>query len=180
MHSAVDALYSWRKDLASSTKDFSKYMAILANSEEQLSLSRALSQLSEIYEKIDQIYLEQSNSDYFVFSELVRDYVALFDNIREVFYQRVKTFTNWQKTEETLKTKKEAKAKLEATNKLDKIPTVAAEIRDVTRSLKKLFCQARNLFLKELNSFIARSKSGKGQRGFRTDFQDYKRGDQTF
>ncbi len=134
LHNATETMYSWRKDLAASTKDFSKQMAILANSEEQLALSRALSQLSEIYEKIDQIYLEQSNSDYFVLSELVKDYVCLFDNIREVFYQRVKTFNNWQKTEETLRARREAKAKLESSNKLDKIPTVAAEIRDV-RSL---------------------------------------------
>jgi sorting nexin-1/2 len=132
LHNATETMYSWRKDLASSTKDFSKHIAILANSEEQLALSRALSQLSEIYEKIDQIYLEQSNSDYFVLSELVKDYVSLFDNIREVFYQRIKTYNNWQKTEEALRAKREAKAKLEASNKQDKIPTVAAEIRDVT------------------------------------------------
>ena len=113
------------------TKDFSKGIAILANSEEQLSLSRSLSQLGEIYEKIDQIYLDQSNADYFVFGELVRDYVSLFDNIKELFYQRVKTYSNWQKVEENLKSKKESKVKLEQSNKLDKVPTVAAEIKEV-------------------------------------------------
>jgi sorting nexin-1/2 len=94
-------------------------------------LSRALSQLGEIYEKIDQIYLDQSNADYFVFGELVRDYVSLFDNIKELFYQRVKMYSNWQKIEENLKSKKDSKLKLEASNKLDKVPTVAAEIKEV-------------------------------------------------
>jgi hypothetical protein len=117
--------------LASATKDFSKSISILANSEEQLNLSRALSLLGDIYEKIDQIYVDQTNADYFNFCELIKDYVCLFDNIKEVLYQRVKTYSNWQKAEEALKAKREAKTKLEATNKQDKIPTVAAEIRDV-------------------------------------------------
>ncbi len=117
--------------MALSAKDFSKTTAILANSEEQINLSRALSQLGEIYEKVDQIYLDQANADYFIFSETVKDYVSLFDNIKEVFYQRVKSYSNWQRTEEALKSKRDAKQKLESQNKLDKVPTVAAEIRDV-------------------------------------------------
>ena len=125
--------------MSTSTKDFSKSTAILANSEEQISLSRALSQLGEIYEKIDQIYLDQSNADYFVFGELVRDYVSLFDNIKELFYQRVKMYSNWQKIEENLKSKKDSKVKLEASNKLDKVPTVAAEIKEVKKSLQKVW-----------------------------------------
>lgn len=119
------------QDLAISVKDFSKSIAILANSEEQLALSRALSQLGEVYEKIDAIYTDQSNSDYFNFGELVKDYVSLFDNVKEVFYQRIKTFGMWQKAEETLKAKKDAKAKFEAANKQDKIPAAAAEIKEV-------------------------------------------------
>jgi sorting nexin-1/2 len=117
--------------LATSAKDFSKTAAILANSEEQISLSRSLSQLGEIYEKVDQIYLDQSNADYFIFFELIKDYVSLFENIKEVFYQRIKSYSNWQRAEDSLKSKRESKIKLEASNKLDKIPTVAAEIRDV-------------------------------------------------
>lgn len=121
-------------------KDFSKSIAILANSEEQLALSRALSQLGEVYEKIDAIYTDQSNSDYFNFGELVKDYVSLFDNVKEVFYQRIKTFGMWQKAEETLKAKKDAKAKFEAANKQDKIPAAAAEIKEVIK-LKFINCQ---------------------------------------
>ena len=131
LHSTIEMLYGWRRDLTSSTKDFSKSIAILANSEEQMNLSRALSQLSEVYEKIEQIYLDQSNADYFILSELVKDYVCLFDNIKEIFYQRVKLYSNWQKTEETLKSKKDNKAKLESANKQDKIPSALAEIKDV-------------------------------------------------
>ena len=119
-------------DLTLTTKEFSKGTAILANSEEQLNLSRALSQLGEIYEKIDMIYAEQANSDYFMFGELIKDYIGLLDNIKEVFHARCKVYSNWKKTEELLKNKKDNKTKLEAANKLDKIPTAAAEIRDVS------------------------------------------------
>ena len=112
-------------------KDFSKSIAILSNSEEQLPLSRALSHLGEVYEKIDAIYMDEANSDYFNFGELVKDYVCLFDNVKEVFYQRIKTFGMWQKAEETLKSKKDAKAKLEAANKQDKLPAALAEIKEV-------------------------------------------------
>ena len=154
MHATIEMLCGWRRgffyfhihihilflvsntiffriDLTVTTKEFSKSSAILANSEEQLNLSRALSQLGEIYEKIEQIYLDQSNADYFVFSELVKDYVCLFDNIKEILYQRTKLWSNWQKAEETLKSKKDAKTKLELANKQDKIPTALAEIKDV-------------------------------------------------
>ena len=131
MHATIDMLCGWRRDLTSSTKEFAKSSAILSSSEEQLNLSRALSQLGEIYEKIEQIYLDQSNADYFIFSELVKDYVCLFDNIKDIFYQRVKLYSYWQKAEETLKTKKDAKTKLESANKQDKIPAALAEIKDV-------------------------------------------------
>lgn len=130
LHSTIEILYSWRKNLSISTNEFSKSIAILANSEEQLNLSRALSQLGEIYEKIDVIYSEQANKDYFMFGELAKDYVGLLDNIKEVFHQRIKVYSNWKKAEDTLRIKNETKAKLEASNKQDKIPAVAAEIRD--------------------------------------------------
>lgn len=137
MHATIDLLCGWRRDLTSSTKEFAKSSAILSSSEEQLNLSRALSQLGEIYEKIEQIYLDQSNADYFIFSELVKDYVCLFDNIKEIFYQRVKLYSYWQKAEETLKAKKDAKTKLESANKQDKIPAALAEIKDCEARVEK-------------------------------------------
>lgn len=152
----AEYLHAWRKDLAASTKEFSKTTAILANAEEQLNLSRALSHLGEAYEKIDQIYLDQANSDYFLFAELIKDYVCLFDNIKEVFFQRIKTFGNWQKAEETLKAKKESKTKLEATNKLDKVPAVMAEINEwesKTAKAKQDFEQISKNIKEEIKNF---------------------------
>jgi hypothetical protein len=44
-------------------------------------------------------------------------------------------YSNWQKIEENLKSKRDSKQKLETSNKLDKVPTVAAEIKDVNKYL---------------------------------------------
>lgn len=110
----------------------------MANSEEQLNLSRALSSLGEIYEKIDVIYSEQANSDFYMFGEMAKDYMGLLENIRDVLHQRIKVYTNWKKAEETLKLKNEAKTKLEAANKQDKLPTALAEIRDVRALLFRI------------------------------------------
>ena len=59
--------------------------------------------------------------------------MCLLDNIKEVFQQRIKTYFNMQRAEETLKAKRDAKAKLEASNKQDKVPAAAAEIKDVSK-----------------------------------------------
>ena len=142
--------------MAASTKEFSKTTAFLSNIEEQLNLSRALSHLGEAYEKIDQIYLEQANSDYFLFAELVKDYVCLFDNIKEVFFQRIKMFGNWQRAEETLKAKKESKTKFELSNKLDKVPAIMAEINEweskVTKAKEEFELISKNI-KEEVRSF---------------------------
>jgi sorting nexin-1/2 len=118
-------------DLAVSTKDFAKSAAVLAHAEEHINLAKALSQLGDLYEKVDELHVEQAHSDFFTLGELLRDYIGLLDSVREVFDQRIKVFQNWQKAEETLKSKQDTKAKLELGNKQDKIPTVLAEIRDV-------------------------------------------------
>ncbi len=50
---------------------------MLGNAEEHTALSRALSQLAEVEEKIDQLHMDQADNDFFVFSELIKDYIAL-------------------------------------------------------------------------------------------------------
>ncbi len=118
-------------DHSSSIKEFAKSASVLAHSEEHISLAKALSQLGDVYEKIEQLVADQAHSDFFVFCDLLKDYIGLLELIKEAFYQRVKIYQSWQKAEETLKAKQEAKAKLEASNKQDKIPTAMAEIKTV-------------------------------------------------
>ncbi len=69
-------------ELAGSTQLFAKSAAMLGNSEEHTALSRAISQLAETEEKIENLHIEQANTDFFVFSELLKDYIGLIAAVR--------------------------------------------------------------------------------------------------
>lgn len=52
LHGAVEALVINRKELAHSSGSFAKSAAVLSNCEEHTGLSRALSQLADVFEKV--------------------------------------------------------------------------------------------------------------------------------
>lgn len=64
------------------TAQFAKSAAMLGNSEDHTALSRALSQLAEVEEKIDQLHQDQANADFHLFSELLGDYVRLITAVK--------------------------------------------------------------------------------------------------
>lgn len=55
---------------------------MLGSSEDNTALSRALSQLAEVEEKIEQLHHEQANKDFFQLAELLSDYVRLLSVVR--------------------------------------------------------------------------------------------------
>lgn len=57
-------------------------MAMLGNSEDNTALSRALSQLAEVEDKMEQLHQEQAASDFFIFAELLADYIRLLGAMR--------------------------------------------------------------------------------------------------
>lgn len=61
---------------------FAKSMAMLGNSEDNTALSRALSQLAELEDKMEQLHQEQAASDFFIFEELLADYIRLLGAVR--------------------------------------------------------------------------------------------------
>lgn len=125
---SVETLVIGRKDLASLTSAFAKSAAMLSNCEEHTSLSRALSQLAEVEEKVESLHNEQANTDFSVLCELLKDYVALVGAIRDVFHERVKVYQNWQHSQLMLNKKREQKAKMDLANKTDKGSAVGTEI----------------------------------------------------
>lgn len=52
LHGAVESLVINRKELAHSSGSFAKSAAVLSNCEEHTGLSRALSQLADVFEKV--------------------------------------------------------------------------------------------------------------------------------
>ncbi|MEQ2180952.1 sorting nexin-2 [Goodea atripinnis] len=103
---------------------------MLGNSEDHTALSRALSQLAEVEEKIDQLHQDQANADLYLFSELLGDYVRLICAVKGVFDQRMKTWQKWQDSQMLLQKKREAEAKLQFTNKPDKLQQAKDEIKE--------------------------------------------------
>ncbi|XP_060895120.1 sorting nexin-2 isoform X1 [Labrus mixtus] len=131
LHMSVESLVCHRKELSVNTAQFAKSAAMLGNSEDHTALSRALSQLAEVEEKIDQLHQDQANADFHLFSELLGDYVRLITAVKGVFDHRMKTWQKWQDTQMLLLKKREAEAKLQHTNKPDKLQQAKDEIKEL-------------------------------------------------
>lgn len=71
-----------KPELCGNTAVFAKSMAMLGNSEDNTALSRALSQLAEVEDKMEQLHQEQAASDFFIFEELLADYIRLLGAVR--------------------------------------------------------------------------------------------------
>ncbi|XDV49704.1 hypothetical protein PO909_018906 [Leuciscus waleckii] len=130
LHASVESLVCHRKELSVNTVSFAKSSAMLGNSEDHTALSRALSQLAEVEEKIDTLHQDQACNDFFMFSELLGDYVRLITAVKGVFDQRMKTWGKWQEAEMMLQRKREAEAKLQYANKPDKLQQAKDEIKE--------------------------------------------------
>lgn len=132
LHAAVKSLVSHRQELSSLTGNVAKSAAILSTCEEHVGLSKALSQLADVEEKIEILRSEQSNSDYYILSEMIKDYIGLIGAVKDVFHERVKVFQNWQHAQMQLTKKRENKAKTELTQRRDKLEQAQNEVEDVS------------------------------------------------
>lgn len=143
-----------RKELSNLTGAVAKSAAILSTCEEHTGLSRALSQLADTEEKVELLRSEQANSDLYILSEILKDYLGLFGAIKDVFHERVKViyfnflqsqaclmlltklrvfsfakvFQNWEHAQMQLTKRRENKAKLDLTNRTDKTDAAQKEI----------------------------------------------------
>lgn len=93
LHRPLSSLPLWPPELSVNTAQFAKSAAMLGNSEDHTALSRALSQLAEVEEKIDQLHQEQANADLYLFSELLGDYVRLIGAVK--VWTRNQAGRNW-------------------------------------------------------------------------------------
>ncbi|KAG5894964.1 hypothetical protein JTB14_023312 [Gonioctena quinquepunctata] len=121
LHASVEAMVSYRKELAHLTNGVSRSAAMLSACEDHNSLSRALSQLADTEEKVEALHLEQANTDFFILCELLKDYLGLLGAVRDAFHERTKLFQHWQHSQQMLAKKREAKAKYELANRSDKM-----------------------------------------------------------
>uniref|UniRef100_A0A3B1KK74 Sorting nexin-2 n=1 Tax=Astyanax mexicanus TaxID=7994 RepID=A0A3B1KK74_ASTMX len=128
LHAMVDSLVIHRKELSMNTAMFAKSVAMLGSSEDNTALSRALSQLAEVEDRIEQLHQDQASNDFFIFAELLADYIRLLGAVRACFDQRMKAWQRWQDAQNMLQKKRETEAKLLWANKPDKLQQAKDEI----------------------------------------------------
>ena len=127
---AVEHMVEDRKDLCASTGAFVKSVALLGSVEENETIAKALSRLSEVEEKVESLHQEMSQHDRFLFGETVKDYISLLGSIRICFDQRTKEHNNLLAAQSALAKKKESEVKTQASGKADKIAIAEQEVRE--------------------------------------------------
>jgi len=69
-------------ELAQGAGQLARAVATLGTAEEHTSLARALSQLSEVEEKVESVHQAQSDADFYILSELIHDYVGMVHAVK--------------------------------------------------------------------------------------------------
>eukprot|EP00066_Takifugu_rubripes_P016459 XP_011605725.1 PREDICTED: sorting nexin-1-like [Takifugu rubripes] len=128
LHALVESLVVHRKELSLNTSSFAKSTAMLGSAEDNTALSRALSQLAEVEDKMEQLHQDQAANDTFGFAEVIADYIRLLGAVRGSFDQRMKAWQRWQDAQTVLQKKRETEAKLLWANKPDKLQLAKEEI----------------------------------------------------
>lgn len=130
LHSNVEAMVNYRKELANLTSGVSRSAAMLSACEDHPNLSKALSQLADTEEKVEKLHLDQANTDFFILCELLKDYLGLLGAVRDTFHERTKLFQHWHHAQQMLAKKREAKTKLELACRADKLDQAATEVAE--------------------------------------------------
>ncbi|KAI9546528.1 hypothetical protein NQZ68_026749 [Dissostichus eleginoides] len=130
LHALVESLVVHRKELSLNTAGFAKSTAMLGSAEDNTALSRALSQLAEVEDKMEQLHQDQAANDTFSFAELIADYIRLLGAVRGSFDHRMKAWQRWQDAQTVLQKKRETEAKLLWANKPDKLQLAKEEIAE--------------------------------------------------
>jgi len=138
LHLAAEQLVVFRKETSVNTGIFAKSLSLLSNSEEHTGLSRALSALAEVEERIEQIQTDQSNQEFRDVAEALREYLGLIVAVKASFEQRAKIWKGWQDSMATLNKKREALVRREMDPKQkDKIGPIAEEVKEWERRVEK-------------------------------------------
>nr|XP_057930796.1 sorting nexin-1a [Doryrhamphus excisus] len=130
LHALMESLVIHRKELSTNTAGFAKSTAMLGSAEDNTALSRALSQLAEVEDKMEQLHLDQAANDTFCFAELIADFIRLLGAVRGSFDHRMKAWQRWQDAQTMLQKKRETEAKLQWANKPDKLQLAKEEISE--------------------------------------------------
>ncbi|VDN06447.1 unnamed protein product [Thelazia callipaeda] len=158
----VESLISYRRELISGTDTFSKALAMLASCEENTSLARCLSYLTETYENIDQLHGTQSEKDFDLKFVLHAPFLLGITKFWELFFERVKIWQNWQSAQQNLTRKREIKARHELSGRTDKANQIIEELNFVQKAVdeaEKEFSEVSKVIRGEYEMFLVGRKS---------------------
>ncbi|EFX90126.1 sorting nexin-2-like [Daphnia pulex] len=156
LQASLEGLYSHRRELAYATAALGKGLALLSNGEDHAGLSRALAKMADLHDKLEGVHNDQSNADFYILHELIKDYLGLLGVVKDVFHERVKAFQTWQHAQQMLAKKREAVDRWESTGRSDKVAPAKDEVLEweakVNRSQEE-FDSISKAIKKELERF---------------------------
>ncbi|KAL1513559.1 hypothetical protein ABEB36_002957 [Hypothenemus hampei] len=156
LHTNVEAMVTYRRELAHLTNGVSRSAALLSSCEDHSSLSRALTYLADTEEKVESLHLDQANTDFYILCELLKDYIGLLGAVRDAFHERTKLFQHWQHSQQMLAKKREAKAKFELQNRNDKLDQANTEVIEWESKVERgqeSFDKISQMIKKEMDRF---------------------------
>jgi len=133
---ATESLVEYRRGLAYQSNGLSKSLVVLSGCEDNSKLSAALSQLADLEEKVEKVHEDQAKADFFLLSELVKDYIGITGAVKDVLNERVKAWHAWQSVQASLIKKRENKVRAELAQKQDRVNQLRQEIAETERQLE--------------------------------------------
>lgn len=170
---AVDTVVAQRKGLAESAGDFSASMHALAAVELSPALSGPLEGLSDLQQRIRELYERQAQQDILTLGITVDEYIRLIGSIKTAFSQRQKAFHSWHSAESELQKRKQTQEKLmrQGKSQQDRLIQINADVADAERKVH----QARLLF-----EDMGRLMRNELDRFEKEKVEDFKSGVETF
>ncbi|CAD5210927.1 unnamed protein product [Bursaphelenchus xylophilus] len=128
LHSIVDQLGSFRRELSQSSDSLSKSLSMIASCEENTALARTLSKLAETKENLSVVQKHEADTDSQILAEAIQEHLHMTQVLKELFFERVKAWQNWQTLRQNLAKKRELKARFDLAGRSDRANVAKAEV----------------------------------------------------
>ena len=103
---------------------------MLASCEENTALARTMSKLAETHENLAVVERHESEQDSQQLAETFQEQLQLLAVLKEVFYERVKGWQNWQNQQQNLTKKREIKTRMELSGRSERVAQCREELRE--------------------------------------------------
>uniref|UniRef100_A0A915CV12 PX domain-containing protein n=1 Tax=Ditylenchus dipsaci TaxID=166011 RepID=A0A915CV12_9BILA len=156
LNTAIDNLVGVRRELSSSDDLLSKALSMLASCEENTALARTLSKLAETHENLAIAERHEAEQDSQQLAEPIQEQLQLTSVLKEVFYERVKSWQNWQSQQQNLTKKREIKTRLDLAGKSEKAAQYNEEVKECENKadqMEKDFLTMSRVIREEYNRY---------------------------